>query len=97
MARPAPGAAVLAAGAAPGGTRFPTHFVVGTRSPCASGVALGVKIGEVHAATAAFFAAFCRALVPPTTKRVGGLRVGARASSASSMVGLALLVEFIVY
>ncbi|HRY16663.1 MAG TPA: hypothetical protein P5330_12430, partial [Candidatus Competibacteraceae bacterium] len=39
----------------------------------ASGVALGVKIGEVHAATAAFFAAFCRAL-PPC-----GLRVGARA------------------
>ena len=65
-------------GWAPGGTRFPTHFVVGTRSPCASPrlssrSGLGVKIGGVHAATAAFFAAFCRAL-PPC-----GLRVGARA------------------
>ena len=55
-------------GWAPGGTRFPTHFVVGTRSP-----------PPAAKRSAGFFAAFCRALVPPTTKRVGGLRVGARA------------------
>ena len=40
---------------------------------CPAGKAARVKIGGVHAAVAAFFAAFCRAL-PPC-----GLRVGARA------------------
>ena len=56
-----------------GWTRFPTHFVVGTRSPCASPKGLGEKVGGV------LRGGFSRALVPPTTKRVGGLRVGARA------------------
>ena len=49
--------------------------MVGTRSPPPA----AKRSAGFTTLPAWFFAAFCRALVPPTTKRVGGLRVGARA------------------
>ena len=69
-------------GWAPGGTRSSRlSSRSGLRSPCASGVALGVKIGGVHHASSVVLrgdqsacGGFCRALWPC------GLRVGARAS-----------------